>query len=312
MKASTLALLGVCAIGLAAAAIKPDLPAAEAEARLAGPDSRFVEVDGMRVHYRDVGSGPVLVLLHGSNSSLHTWAGWIDMLSGDFRTVALDLPGHGLTGPNPTGSYSPDAQAEFLDHFTRAIGIERFALAGNSMGGQIAWHYALAHPRRLWALILVDPAGFPHRLPAVFALYRIPLLGRVATHVTPRFLVARSLRQVYGDASKVTPALVDRYYTLLLRQGNREATRRRFANRRPDSAVSELGEIAVPVLIQWGELDRWIPPEHARLFAERIRQARVRTYPRLGHVPMEEDPETTAADARDFLLEVLAESAGRS
>ena len=116
-----------------AIAIRPDLPAREAAARFSEPDSRFVTVDGMDVHYRDVGSGPVLVLLHGSNASLHTWNGWIERLRDGFRLLALDLPGHGLTGPSPQNRYSSDDQAEFLEHFVSALGLAHFALAGNSM-----------------------------------------------------------------------------------------------------------------------------------------------------------------------------------
>ena len=295
--------LAMVAVGAVAASVRPDLPAADAVARFAGPRSRFVAVDGMQVRYRDEGNGPVVILLHGSNSSLDTWGGWIERLADAFRVVALDLPGHGLTGPSPSNRYGPDDQAEFLEHFVSALGLRRFSLAGNSMGGEIAWHYALAHPERIERLVLVDAAGFPHPTPMVFRLYGIPVIGRLVTRVTPRFLVARSLREVYADDSKVTDALVYRYYGLLLREGNRNATRIRFAARRPDRAIARLGEISAPTLIEWGGKDVWIPVEHAHRFAEAIPGARLRIYPDLGHVPMEEDPDATAADARTFLTE---------
>ncbi|RMF21406.1 MAG: alpha/beta hydrolase [Deltaproteobacteria bacterium] len=295
-------LLLIVVVGLIAASVRPDLPAADAVARFAGPRSQFVAVGGMKVRYRDEGRGPVLLLLHGSNSSLDTWEGWIDRLSDAFRVIALDLPGHGLTGPNPNNRYGPDDQADFLEQFAARLRLDRFSLAGNSMGGQIAWHYALAHPDRVERLILIDAAGFPHPTPMVFRLYSLPVIGRLVTKVTPRFVVANSLRQVYADDSKVTDALVYRYYGMLLREGNRNATRVRFANRRPDDAVERLREIRAPTLIEWGERDVWIPVEHAHRFAEAIPGARLRIYPHLGHIPMEEDPEATAADARAFLI----------
>src|SRR5271167_4264795 len=113
-------LLGVLAVLviLVALGIRSDLPAAEVEARYATAPSQFITVDGLRVHYRDRGAGPAVVLLHGSNASLFTWEGWVAALSPEHRVITLDLPGHGLTGPDPEGRYSPSEMAELVDHFT--------------------------------------------------------------------------------------------------------------------------------------------------------------------------------------------------
>jgi pimeloyl-ACP methyl ester carboxylesterase len=281
--------------------VRRDRPAAEVEARHAAPPSRFVQVDGMRVHYRDRGAGSAIVLLHGSSSSLFTWEGWAAALAPEHRVISLDLPGHGLTGPHPEGLYSLAEQAEFVDHFAAALHVERFSVAGNSMGGGIAWHYALAHPDKVDKLILVDALAYPQQPPALLKLFAVPVVGRIARWVTPRFTVARSVRDVYGDPSRVTEANIDRYDDLLLRDGNREATRERLSRGFDDGLWQRLGEIRAPTLILWGSRDRWILPEKGTRLARDIPGARLITLDGLGHVPMEEDPIRSVAPVLAFL-----------
>ncbi|WP_373049021.1 alpha/beta fold hydrolase [Vulgatibacter sp.] len=303
-------LLAVAGISL----VRADRPAAEVEARRAQPPSRFVEVDGMRVHYRDRGEGPALLLVHGSNASLFTWEGWASRLSDRFRVVSLDMPGHGLTGPHPQGRYDYAEMAVFLDHFVQAVGLERFHLAGNSMGGSVAWHYALAHPAKVDRLVLVDAVGYEREepLPPILRLFATPGLNRIAEHVTPRFAVEQSIRDVYGDPSRVTEELVDLYEDLALREGNREASRKRLSHPHHDGLEKRLGEIRAPTLILWGGKDRWILPKYAHRFDEDIPDSQLILYPELGHVPMEEDPETTAAAVRRFLGGRAQRAAGGS
>ncbi|MDH4255246.1 MAG: alpha/beta hydrolase, partial [Gammaproteobacteria bacterium] len=204
-----------------------DIPLAELTRKYATPGSRFVDVLGMRVHYRDEGDGPPLVLLHGTSSSLQTWDAWVDILRYDFRVVRLDLPGFGLTGPDPMRDYSIDRYIEFVDAFANAAGLGAFSVAGNSLGGQIAWHYALVYPERVQRLVLIDAAGHPERAAMneslAFRLARIPILNRFVTVLTPRSLIEKSVLEVYGEDSKVTPELVDRYFDLVRRPGNRQA-----------------------------------------------------------------------------------------
>ena len=105
-------LVAVVVALLLVAGFHADRSAAELEARYATAPSKFVEVDGLRIHYRDRGEGPAIILLHGSNSSLFTWEGWSQALAPTHRVVTLDLPGHGLTGPDPKERYSPAEMAE--------------------------------------------------------------------------------------------------------------------------------------------------------------------------------------------------------
>ena len=217
--------------------------------------------------------------------------------------MAFDLPGHGLTGPDPLGRYDAAQMASFVDDVTRALGLGRFTLVGNSMGGNVAWHYALAHPEHVERLVLVDAAGLPRDEPPVFAMrvFAHPVFGRVARWVTPRFLIRRSVLDVYAEPSRVTDAAVDLYEDLLLREGNREATRLRRRRSMTDGAEARLGELRVPTLVLWGARDRWILPKYGERFHARIPGSSLVVLPNLGHVPMEEDPDASVLPVVGFL-----------
>lgn len=278
-----------------------DVPLAELLPRYATGASKFLDVDGLSVHYRDEGHGPPLVLLHGTGASLQTWDGWTAALATQHRIVRMDLPGFGLTGPSPAGDYSIPAFVAFLESFRKAVHLERFALAGNSLGGQIAWSYAVSYPERVTDLVLVDSAGYPILRPAlVFRLARIPLLSTLLARADPGPMVRRTLKAAYGDPRKVTPELIERYRLLALRQGNRAA----FVERARVSQVdrsADISRVRVRTLVLWGRDDRLIPVTDATRFDEAISGADLIVYDGVGHVPMEEIPERSAADVEAFL-----------
>jgi pimeloyl-ACP methyl ester carboxylesterase len=287
----------------------PDRPVAELEARWAQPPSMFIDVAGMRVHLRDEGirDDPVpIVLLHGTSASLHTWDGWAAALAAERRVIRFDLPGFGLTGPAPDGDYRIERYVEFVTGMLDALGIEQCVLAGNSFGGAVAWQTALAlPPGSVPKLVLVDAAGYPlvsESVPIAFRIARIPLLSLVMAVTLPRSVVEDSLRNVYGDPARVTPGLVDRYYEISLRAGNRAALTQRFAQAPHGAHAERITRIRVPTLILWGGRDRLIPPVHGELFHRDIAGSRLVVFPDLGHVPHEEDPAATIAVVRGFLL----------
>ncbi|CAN5347341.1 alpha/beta hydrolase [soil metagenome] len=269
-------------------------------------DSKFIEVDNMQVHYRIEGNGPPLVLLHGMAASLHTWEGWAKELKTDFRVISIDLPAFGLTGPNPSNDYSIKFYVDFLHLFLDKLGIHEFHLAGNSLGGLIAWNYALTYPHQVKKLILIDAAGYKKMkdAPFVFKLARTPIVKDVMELLSPKYLVRMSLKDVYGSDSLVTDALVDRYYDLLLREGNRKAFVQR-TNGGFEFQTNRIHEIETPTLIMWGEQDKWILLEDGQKFNDELPNSELIVYPGVGHVPMEEAPAKTAADARAFLLKAL-------
>lgn len=289
----------------------PDTDRAAMVAKYGGTTSQFVTLaDGTRIHVRDTGGNrPPLVLLHGSNASLHTWEPLVRELSGDYRIIRLDLPGHGLTGANAARSYRVEDMMAALDGTVAALGIDSFILGGNSMGGGISWYYAVEHPAKVRALLLLNAGGMPPRAEdrppesnIGFRLARSPLGRWIGGEVTPRSLVRRSLEQSVADPGLIDEAMVDRYWELLRFPGNRQATIARFSAPRPDPAVAESArQIRVPTLILFGKQDRIINPSAARSFAERIAGSETMLFDNIGHLPMEEAPVQTAAAIRDFL-----------
>jgi pimeloyl-ACP methyl ester carboxylesterase len=284
----------------------PDRTVEQLSARWAQPPSGWLEVGGMRVHYRDEGPrddpNPI-VLLHGTSASLHTWDGWSADLKGRRRVIRFDLPGFGLTGPHPANDYSIAAYVQFVTQVVDALGVQTFVLAGNSLGGHIAWATAVALPQRVTQLVLVDSAGYPlvsQSVPIGFQIARLPGLRSLMEYVLPRGVIQSSLRNVYGDPSKVSPELVDRYYELTLRAGNRAALGYRF-QQSLSGDTEPLKTLKIPTLVIWGAHDRLIPPDNAQQFVRDLPNARLLVFDDLGHVPHEEDPRRTVDAVRAFL-----------
>jgi len=285
----------------------PDQPVSALQAKWAPPPSQFIAVRGMQVHLRDEGprDDPVpIVLLHGTSASLHTWEGWTRELTRERRVIRFDLPGFGLTGPSPDGIYTVESYVDTVLAVADRLGVQRFVLAGNSLGGYVAWATAVLHPERVERLVLVDAAGYPFQsqsVPLAFRIARTPILNVLMRDVLPRGVVERSLRDVYGDPTRVTPDLVDRYFDLATRAGNRAALVARFDQTKPGSLADRVPEIQVPTLILWGGKDRLIPLEFGERFARDIHGSRLVVFDALGHVPHEEDPARTVAAVLPFM-----------
>lgn len=271
-----------------------------------GP-SKFREIAGMQVHFRDQGNPAdslPLVLIHGTGASLHTFEAWTEVLKSDRRVIRMDLPGYGLTGPFPDRNYAMEHYVHFLHDFLKSLGIQRCILGGNSLGGQIAWQYTLAHSNQVDKLILIDAAGYPfssQSVPLAFRMARTPVLKELFTFITPRSVVQSSVENVYGDTSKVTQELVDRYFELSLRPGNRRAFIDRFAAKSDTTSYLKIPEICVPTLILWGVQDRLIPVENAYRFHRDLPNDTLVILNQSGHVPMEENPEESLAAVLKFI-----------
>jgi pimeloyl-ACP methyl ester carboxylesterase len=287
-----------------------DIPANELRAKYANAESEFVDLgDGLTVHLRDEGpkNAPAIILLHGSNASLHTWQQWVDRLGKDYRIIRYDQPGHGLTGPHPKDDYGAKAFTDVVDRVAKNRGLTKFYLGGNSMGGWVTHEYAKAHPEKLLGIILVDAGGAPDAqpksLPIGFRIARLPVLNQLARVITPRSVVQTSLKQTVSNQAVVTQAEVDEYWELLRYPGNREATGKRFAqygSRLTPTAVSA-ATAGIPALILWGEQDSLIPVESVKWFEGKYTRSTSHIYPGIGHLPMEEAAEQTALDVRNWL-----------
>ncbi len=286
----------------------PDTDPRAMRAKYAGAPSQFVALpDGQTIHLRDEGprDAPAIILLHGSNSDLHTWQPWVERLKNRYRIIRYDQIGHGLTGPSIDGSYAVEAFARDVEEVANLLRLQRFVLAGNSMGGRVAAAYALENSTRLDGLVLIDASGAPVRQQGAgnigFTIAALPGMNRVMEHVTPRSLIERSLRQSVSNQAIVTPAAVDRYWELLRYPGNRAATVTRFNSPSEPMTAREVATIGTPTLVMWGREDALIPVAAGEWYHRHLPSSRFVAFDGIGHLPMEEAPDASAAALADWL-----------
>jgi len=279
-----------------------DIPPKELEKQYTNDESKFINIDGTRVHYRDEGKGPVLLLIHGIFSSLHTWDGWVHELSKDYRIIRLDMPSWGLTG-TPNFENVAENYIEFLKKFANRLKIKKFHIAGNSLGGFFAWKFAYSYPEMVDKLILLDAAAYPQNPPFILKLLTTPVVGSISTYITPKFVFASNIKDVYGDKSKIKNEIIDRYYKMTLRKGNRESGKKmcELIVSMSDKEPVGINQIKAKTLIMWGGKDIWIPLHLTNRWKKDLPNAQIKIYKGVGHVPMEEIPKITANDARNFL-----------
>jgi pimeloyl-ACP methyl ester carboxylesterase len=286
---------------------EPDRQLGKLVERWAQSPSAFIELDGMQVHYRDVGPRDdprPIVLMHGMSSSLHSWEVWQQVLSERRRVITVDLPGFGLTGPSPQGEYRVEAYTRFTLRLLDALNVKQVILGGNALGGEIAWQTALLAPGRVKALILVDADGYKlsrFSQPIAFTIAGARTLRWVSERILPRSIIASSVRNVFGDPEKVNDVLIDRYFELNLRVGNRRALFQRMDQAEPGAKQQNIRQIKQPTLVLWGGKDRMVPVEWAHRFCEDIAVCTKVILPQLGHLPQEEDPTGTLAPVKAFL-----------
>ncbi|MBS0527113.1 MAG: alpha/beta hydrolase [Proteobacteria bacterium] len=285
-------------------AYAPDLPRDYLVGRYGQPPSTFIDVGGTRAHVLDRGKPDAmpLVLIHGSLESLQVWDGWVAELEGRYRLISVDLPGHGLTGPWARGEYTVDAYADFIEVLADTLRLDRFAIAGHSMGGAVAWTFAATRPERVSQLILVDAAAFPREAGPTWRrrLARAPVIGDLGIYFKPSWMAREALKEVYADPAMLTPERVRRFAELQRYPGNRKATLQRLRTQEPLDPTP-LKRLDVPTLIIWGAQDRWTPVADAFRLQTDIKGAKLALFEKPGHNPMEEDPKGTAAAVAGFL-----------
>lgn len=285
---------------------QPDIPVDQLKEKYANQASQFIPLGGMTVHFRD--EGPAhdtipLVLLHGTSSSLHTWNACTKEWSKDHRVIRLDLPGFGLTGPNPEQDYSIENYVAFLNSFLQERKVQQCYLAGNSVGGLIAFQYAATYPDNVKKVILIDPAGYPTvnaKGSLAFKLGKIPVLKNLLTILTPTSVVRQSLEDAYGNKQRVTDALVNQYHAMACREGNRKALLIRLQKDQAGD-TTQVSKLTMPTLVIWGSLDQLIPVANAYKFQRDLPADTLVIIPGVGHVPMEESPEIIIPMINQFI-----------
>ena len=304
-----LLLIAVMVVGYLALR-RPDIAYDTLKAKYGNAASRYMALsDGVVVHYRDQGdkSAPALVMVHGFSASLIDWEPWVQRLDRNYRIITLDLPGHGLTSA-PVG-YKPDADSAIVDELTTRLGAPHFVLIGNSMGGGVALDYAMHHADRLDGLVLVDSAGWPQQTqqggsgngPIIFKILRYPIGRALLRGIDISPLIEQGLKSAFVDPKLVTPALVERYAELARAPGHRDLLLQAQSGGHSGPTVADLAHLKVPTLVMHGQDDRLIPFADGQAFARTIPNATLIGYPNVGHVPMEQIPDRSAADLDHWL-----------
>ena len=283
-----------------------DISREQLKSKYAQSPSKFIPVMGMQVHYRDEGNKEdttPLLFIHGTSSSLNTWDSLVKLMPNHKRIIRLDMPAFGLTGPNPENEYSYQYYSQFLYAFLNELNIKQCIVAGNSLGGGIAWHFALAYPKQVHQLILIDASGYPklnEKGSLGFTLARIPILNNLLLFVTPKLLVKKSVEDAFANKTLVTEERITRYHDLLLAEGNRRAALSIFKNEM-EQEHEKIKDIQQPTLIIFGEKDQLINSQYAYLFQRDIKGSIAFVLRGVGHIPMEEAPIETAKIMNDFI-----------
>lgn len=292
---------------------RPARPAAA----LADPDSRFVDVDGVQVHYKQAGTGqPVLLLLHGSFLSLHSWREVLAPLAEHATVIACDRPAFGLTSrPMPTSGsnpYSPEAQADLAIALLERLGIERAVLVGNSTGGTIALLAALRHPQRVQALVLADAMVYSGYAVSEFPAWLRPLLRALGgvNRLLVRCMVSRLqdtlIRSFWHDKTQVTAEVLQHYRRAQQMQHWDRALWELIQASHALGLDARLSRLQCPVLVITGEHDRTVPTAESIRLAEALPAARLEVLPACAHLPQEERPQAFTEALLGFLPQAAA------
>lgn len=278
-------------------------------------DSKWIKNDfDTMIHYRDVGEGPVVILVHGEMQSMHVWDDWVKKFSENFRVITIDLPGSGLTSAphcisDPEDTCPENLSSNYLSHtleyFIEDLNIQKFTLVGHSYSGYLAAQYAAhQHPEKLDKLILITPMGFQQEVPWILNYITVPGMDVFNKHVQPATISSRILDHFYGQPSKITPANRQRFMHLTQSEGAHHSNVRQMKMIRTlmeQGMLLDLGDITIPTLVMWGQSDTWGDFAHAERWKKELGNANLVTYLAYGHLLMEEGAEITSTDAMAFI-----------
>lgn len=303
------------------ALLRPDIPYATLEQKYANAASRYADLPGgIQMHYRDQGNriGPTLLLIHGFGASLLDWEPWVGRLSGRYRVVSVDWPGHGLTRSPASFVPSSANNADLIESFVSKIGLGKVTVVGNSLGGEIAWVLALRHPERVERLVLIDASGCEWRERsisenAMLALLDSPTIAGLLRGLDKSRTIRSLVTEAFYNRRLATDALITRYIEFSRAPGHRAILDRCFIEslrglyRDGWATKDKLSKIAVPTLILWGDRDKLLDPGDAPKFAAAIAGSKLIIYHDVGHVPMEEDATQSAADLDAWIASTQSE-----
>jgi len=269
--------------------------------------SRFVDIDGVRVHYQEAGdpNAPALVLIHGFASSTLVWSKvFLTLAEIGFRVIAIDMVGFGYSGKPRNGEYTIAGQASLLNSLLDRLNIKRATLAGSSYGGAVAATCALDYPQRVQKLVLIGTVN--NNRPLNYKLMRVfgsPVFGDVVSPllIGSRRLLRRRMKRVYDRHEwALDERRVDARHLPLRAAGTQRAIIRTVRRWDAERISREAHLIHQPTLLLWGENDREIPLADGERLHEQIPGSRLIVFLNCGHVPQEEYPEEFTKIVADF------------
>jgi pimeloyl-ACP methyl ester carboxylesterase len=268
--------------------------------------------DGVRIHFRDLGAGSPIVFIHGFGASLDTWRYLEDGLKNDYRIVSLDLKGHGYSERPLDDRYSLQDHAAVVLGLIDHLKLKNVVLAGNSLGCAVALMAALNAQQessaRVAALVLIAGSLDGDNLPFYLRLLRLPMIGSIATKLTPASFGTRLiLKRAYYDDEKVTDSLVELYAKYQRIPGTEHAlitTARQMIPADISGLREALKKLEIPTLNIIGKHDQIIPRESAEGVCRILPRCRAVTIEDAGHVPQEEKPEEVISLIKEFITEI--------
>lgn len=262
------------------------------------PEGKFVNIEGVNVHYIDAGEGPAVLLVHGLGTSLITWQRNVaPLVAAGFRVLALDLPGHGDSDKPRTLSYDPVSGANLLRQFLTLREVKQASLVGNSAGGLVAGQFSIAYPEQVDRLVLVAAGGLGRDVSWFLRLVSVPLLGELLYQPRLQNALDLSKRIFYQEPPFLDEVLPEMYRVRNLpgaRYAAVQAVRSSinlWGLRKQQYILHRLSKFAKPVMAVWGQEDSIIPALHARSVARAIPHSLVRILPQCGHWPHMEKAE---------------------
>jgi pimeloyl-ACP methyl ester carboxylesterase len=270
--------------------------------------SRFVEIEGVRVHYQEAGErgAPAMLLIHGFCASNFVWNdALVPLAEAGFRVVAPDLVGFGFSGKPGGAEYTFEAQARIVVGLMDALGIGRATLVGSSYGGAVAAVCALDYAERVERLVLVGAVSNDDvtRRP-LLRLAAAPVMGELLAPVLldARRFVKNHLRKTYAAANgyMIDAARVTAHQRPLRAAATHRAILRTLRRWRATRIEREAARITQPTLLVWGAHDRDVPLRYGQRLRELIAGARLFVFPNCGHLPQEERPQEFVALVAGF------------
>ncbi|HZI60078.1 MAG TPA: alpha/beta hydrolase [Pyrinomonadaceae bacterium] len=269
--------------------------------------SRFVDVEGVRVHYQEAGdaNAPALVLIHGFASSTLVWSKvFLRLAAAGFRVIAIDMLGFGYSGKPRNGEYTIAGQATLVVSLLDRLKIKRATLVGSSYGGAVAATCALDYPQRVDRLVLIGTVN--NNRPLDYKLMRVfssRVFGDVVSPllIGSRRLLRRRMKRVYDRHEWVLDERrVDARHLLLRASGTQRAIIRTVRCWDAERISREAHLIKQPTLLLWGENDIEIPLADGERLHDQIPGSRLIVFLNCGHIPHEEYPEEFTNVVADF------------